>query len=54
MIIITVDKLINPDPTEGMFDSFRKNTLEPHDGYALLYLLQQWAKKTNSVWEWLV
>lgn len=51
VIILTVDDIINPNPTQGVLQSFDK-TLEPTDGWALLCLLQHWAKKNNSTWDW--
>jgi hypothetical protein len=51
VVILTVDDIINPDPTEGILQSFDK-TLEPTDGWALLCLLQQWTRKKNSTWDW--
>jgi hypothetical protein len=53
VIILTVDELINPSPTEGILDSF-SHTLEPTDGFALLCLLQQWTEKKNSMWDWVI
>jgi hypothetical protein len=53
VIILTVDDIINPNPTEGILKSFNK-TLEPTDGYALLCLLQQWTAKKNSTWDWII
>ncbi|CAO3639118.1 unnamed protein product [Mucor hiemalis] len=53
VIILTVDDIINPNPTEGILKSFGK-TLEPTDGWALLCLLQQWAVEKNSIWNWII
>ncbi|OBZ87628.1 hypothetical protein A0J61_04322 [Choanephora cucurbitarum] len=50
VIVLTVESLINPEP-QGIFRSF-SHRLEPTDGWALLCLLQQWATKQNSDYEW--
>ncbi|KAL9556985.1 hypothetical protein MBANPS3_001622 [Mucor bainieri] len=49
VIVLTVEELLNPNPTEGILESFHQ-PFEPTDGYALLCLLQAWAQKKNSVW----
>ncbi|KAF1797417.1 hypothetical protein V8B55DRAFT_1516331 [Mucor lusitanicus] len=49
VIVLTVEELLNPNPTEGILESFHQ-PFEPTDGYALLCLLQDWAQKKNSVW----
>ncbi|KAI8328927.1 P-loop containing nucleoside triphosphate hydrolase protein [Choanephora cucurbitarum] len=50
VVVLTVESLINPEP-QGIFRSF-SHRLEPTDGWALLCLLQQWATKQNSDYEW--
>lgn len=49
VIVLTVEELLNPNPTEGILESFHQ-PFEPTDGYALLCLLQAWAKKKESIW----
>lgn len=53
MVVLTVDKIINPSPTEGILKSFHK-TLEPTDGWALLCLLQQWTVEKESTDVWII
>lgn len=49
VIVLTVEELLNPNPTEGILESFHQ-PFEPTDGYALLCLLQAWAQKKDSIW----
>ncbi|KAK4516584.1 uncharacterized protein ATC70_011559 [Mucor velutinosus] len=50
VIVLTVEELLNPNPTQGILESFHQ-PFEPTDGYALLCLLQAWAQKKDSVWK---